>query len=131
MVASPLTAGRIDPDVCVLYLNASQAFLLLSGYQFQDYEKLEFTFVGESTCSDSWCRTFRSGKPALALPCFADQKFAGVASTDLRVTFTPEGLVRALEGAEGLFKNGLRYPIASYSLTSDILNGLPKHYLEF
>ena len=131
MVASPLTAGRIDPDVCVLYLNASQAFLLLSGYQFQDYEKLEFTFVGESTCSDSWCRTFRSGKPALALPCFADQKFAGVAPTDLRVTFTPEGLVRALEGAEGLFKNGLRYPIASYSLTSDILNGLPKHYLEF
>ena len=131
LVASPLTAGRIDPDVCVLYTNASQAFLLFSGYQFEKYEKLDFTFVGESTCSDSWTRTFLTGKPSMALPCFADSKFAGVGATELRLTFTPEGLVRALEGVEGLFKIGLRYPIASYSLTSDILAGLPKHYLEF
>lgn len=131
MVASPLTAGRIDPDVCVLYTNSSQAFLLFAGYQFEEYEKLEFSFVGESTCSDSWVRTFLTGKPAMALPCFADSKFAGVSATDLRLTFTPEGLVRALNGVEGLFRNGLRYPIASYSLNSDILDGLPKHYLEF
>lgn len=131
LVASPLTAGRIDPDVCVLYTNISQAFLLMAGYQYKSYEKLEFTFVGESTCSDSWVKTFLTGKPALALPCYADRKFAGISEHDLRLTFTPEGLERALEGAEGLFRNGLRYPIASYSLTSDILEGLPKHYLNF
>ena len=131
LVASPLTAGRIEPDVCVLYTNASQAFLLFAGYQYETYEKLDFSFVGESTCADSWCRTFNTGKPSMALPCYADQKFAGVNPNDLRLTFTPEGLVRALEGAEGLFKNGLRYPVASYSLTRDILDGLPPHYLEF
>ena len=131
LVASPLTANRIDPDVCVLYMSSSQAFILFAGYQFEKYEKLDFTFVGESTCSDSWVRTFLTGKPSLALPCYADKKFAGVGENDLRITFTPAGLVRALEGAEGLFKNGLRYPIASYSLTSDILDGLPKHYTEF
>ena len=131
LVASPLTAGRIAPDVCVLYTNSSQAFILFAGYQFEEYEKLEFTFVGESTCSDSWVRTFLTGKPALALPCYADKKFAGVGENDLRLTFTPAGLVRALAGVEGMFKNGLRYPIASYSLTSDILDGLPKHYMEF
>lgn len=131
LVASPLAAGRIDPDVCVLYTNSSQAFILFAGYQFKEYEKLEFTFVGESTCSDSWVRTFLTGKPALALPCYADKKFAGLGENDLRLTFTPAGLVRALEGVEGMFRNGLRYPIASYSLTSDILDGLPKHYMEF
>ena len=131
LVASPLTAGRIAPDVCVLYTNSSQAFILFAGYQFEEYEKLEFTFVGESTCSDSWVRTFLTGKPALALPCYADKKFAGLGENDLRLTFTPAGLVRALAGVEGMFKNGLRYPIASYSLTSDILDGLPKHYMEF
>lgn len=44
---------------------------------------------------------------------------------------TSEDAVKALEGLKGMSKNGLRYPIASYSLTSDILDGLPKHYLEF
>ena len=131
LVASPLTANRIAPDVCVLYMSPAQAFLLFAGYQFQEYEKLEFTFVGESTCSDSWVRTFLTGKPSMSLPCYADKKFAGLGENDLRLTFTPAGLVRALEGAEGLFRNGLRYPIASYSLTSDILAGLPEHYLEF
>ena len=131
LVASPLAAERLEPGVCVLYTNSSQAFILLAGYQFEKYEKLEFTFVGESTCSDSWVRTFLTGKPALALPCYADKKFAGLGENDLRLTFTPAGLVRALEGVEGMFRNGLRYPIASYSLTSDILDGLPKHYMEF
>ena len=131
LVASPLAAERLEPDVCVLYTNSSQAFILLAGDQFEKYEKLEFTFVGESTCSDSWVRTFLTGKPALALPCYADKKFAGLGENDLRLTFTPAGLVRTLEGVEGMFRNGLRYPIASYSLTSDILDGLPKHYMEF
>ena len=31
LVASPLTAGRIEPDVCVLYLSPAQAFLFLAG----------------------------------------------------------------------------------------------------
>ena len=54
-----------------------------------------------------------------------------MSDSDLRVTMTPEDAVKALEGLKGMSKNGLRYPIASYSLTSDILDGLPKHYLEF
>jgi len=132
MVASPLAAGRIDdPDVCVLYTTSAQAFMLFAGYQYEKYEKLDFTFVGESTCSDSWIHTFLTGKPALALPCFADFKFAGVGETDLRLTFTPAGLIRAISGVEAMSKNGLRYPIAPYSLSTDILDGLPPHYREF
>lgn len=131
LVASPLTARRIDPDVCVLYLKPTQAFLLLAGYQFDEYEKLSFSFVGESTCSDSWCKTFLTGKPGLALPCYADKKFAGVGDDELRLTFTPDGLVRAVDGLQKMYKTGLRYPIAPYSITTDILDGLPKHYMEY
>ena len=40
-------------------------------------------------------------------------------------------LERAVNGVEQLFKNGLRYPIAPYSLTADMIDGLPKSYLEF
>lgn len=131
VVASPLVAGRIEPDVCVLHTTVSQAFLLLAGYQEHGYERLAFTFVGESTCSDSWVHTFCTGKPGLGLPCYADRKFAGVGEHELRLTFTPAGLLRALEGAQRLSRRGLRYPMASYSLTTDMLDGLPPHYLEF
>ena len=131
IVASPLSSERIEPDVVVFNVTPAQAFILLAGLQFSDYRKLEFSFVGESTCSDSWGKTFTTGKPGLGLPCYADKKFAGMAESDLRITLTPEDAIKAVKGMEGLSKNGLRYPIASYSITSDILDGLPAHYLNY
>ncbi len=132
MVASPLTAGRLpNVDVCVLYTTVSQAFMLLCGWQFHSYEAIPFSFTGESTCSNSWVYTKLTGKPGFALPCFADRKFAGVGEHELRLTFTPKDLVRAIEGVEGLAKNGLRYPIASYSMLTDAADGFPPKYLEF
>lgn len=53
VVASPVDSGRLEPDVVVMYISSSQAFMLFAGYQFDKYEKLDFTFSGESTCSDS------------------------------------------------------------------------------
>ena len=51
-VTAPLYKNVLkEPDVCIIYANPAQVFLLLTGYQYTGYEKLEFTFVGESTCS--------------------------------------------------------------------------------
>lgn len=126
-----LTAGRIEPDVCVLYTSSAQAFMLFAGWQHHQYEKLQFTFVGESTCADSWVHTFNTGKPGFAIPSFADRKFGAVGEWEVRVTFTPADLVRALDGLEGMYKSGLRYPIGSCSLTTDIIAGLPPHYMDY
>ena len=131
LVASPLTAGRIEPEVCVLYTSSAQAFMLFSAWQRKAYEKLQFTFVGESTCADSWVHTRNTGKPGFAIPSFADRKFGGVGEWEVRVTFTPEDLVRAVDGLEAMFRSGLRYPIGSYSLTTDIIQGLPPHYMDY
>ena len=132
MAVSPLASGRIPkPDVCLLYITPGQLFMLLSGYLFTDYEKLEFTFAGESTCSDSWVRAFATGKPSVGIPCFAERKFGGVQDEEMALAMSPAQLVRALEGTEQLSKNGLRYPIAPYSISCDMLDGLPKSYLAF
>lgn len=131
VVASPLASGRIEPDVVVLHVTPARAFLLLSALQMHDYERFAFSFSGESTCSDCWCKTFNTGKVGLGLPCYADKKFADMSDTDVRISMTPADAVKAAENLQKLSKNGLRYPIASYSLTSDILAGLPPHYLEF
>ena len=132
LVCSPVDAGKInDPDVCVLYTSSAQAFMLYAGWQYMGYENLHFTFVGESTCADSWCHTFLTGKPGLGIPSFADRKFGAAGEWELRVTFKPDDLVRAIEGMEAMWKAGLRYPMASHSLTTDVCPGMPPHYLEF
>ena len=132
IVCSPVDAGKIEaPDVVVLYTSSAQAFMLFAGWQYKGYEKLEFSFVGESTCADSWCHTFNTGKPGFAIPSFADRKFGGAGEWEVRVSFTQEDLVRAIEGMEGMWKAGLRYPIAPHSLTRDVCPGMPPHYLEF
>lgn len=132
LVASPLISGRIqDPDACILYADSSQTFMLLAGWQYFGYEKLEFTFVGESTCSDSWISTILTGKPKISIPSFADRKFGGLKDEELIVSMKPTDLKRAVDGVEQLYKNGLRYPIAPYSLTVDMMDGLPRSYLEF
>lgn len=131
LVASPVTSGRIEPDVVVMYMSSSQAFMLFAGYQYEEYERLEFTFVGESTCADSWCRTFVTSKPSLALPCFADRKFCGIGEWELRVSLKPKDIARCLDGLKKLHKNGLRHPIAPVGLTADIIEGLPASYLKF
>lgn len=112
-------------------MSSSQAFILFAGYQFEKYEKLDFTFVGESTCSDSWVRTFLTGKPSLALPCYADKKFAGVGENDLRITFTPRRSGAGAGGRRGPVQERPALSHRLFSLTSDILDGLPKHYTEF
>ena len=131
LVASPISSGRIEPDVVAFYISPSQAFMLLAAYQYETYEKLDFTFTGESTCSDSWTRTFLTGKPSLALPCFADRKFSGIGEWEVRVTLAPKDLPRILDGLEKMYKNGLRHPIAPSSLTTDMLGGLPASYLKY
>lgn len=132
MVASPLVSGRLEePDACIIYADSSQTFMLLAGWQYYGYEKLTFSFVGESTCSDSWVSTILTGKPRVSIPSFADRKFAGLKDNELVISMRADDLERAINGVEQLFKNGLRYPIAPYSLTTDMMDGLPESYLPY
>ena len=43
LMTLPLASGRIEPDVCVLYMNSAQAFMLYAGGQHHQYEKLRLT----------------------------------------------------------------------------------------
>lgn len=130
-VISPLAAGKIEPDVCVLYMNTAQAFLLLSGYLNMHYEKLNLTFGGETACSNSWIRAMVTGKPQAAIPSFAERKFGGAKPDELVVSMSADQLQTAVDGLKRLHKNGLRYPIAHHGQTCDASSGLPKSYFDF
>ena len=132
IAVSPLRTKRLNNvDVCVLYANSGQMFILLSGFLYSDFRKLQFTFSGESACNDTWVRTMLTGRPYIALPSYAERKFGMVSDNEISLSITPQDLVKALEGVKILYKNGLRYPIAPYGLTVDIMGGLPKSYFEY
>jgi uncharacterized protein (DUF169 family) len=132
IIASPVDSGKLSrTDVCILYGDSEQMFMLLSGYLYKAYEKLTFTFSGESACNDAWIRAYETGKPSLALPSFAERKFGGAKSQDIVLAMTPDDLLRAVEGLEKLHQNGLRYPIAPYGITTDMMAGLPESYAAF
>lgn len=128
IVASPLSAGRIDPDMCMLVLSPGQAFMLLSGYLRNDYKPMELIHVGESSCSMHWVRTLKTGKVGLCLPCFAEMRFAGFSEDEVVVTMIPEDLVHALKGVEELHKCGFRYPVPSYAPQADARDGAGGRY---
>lgn len=128
IVYSPLRAQRIEPDVCVLLVNPAQAFFLLSGLVENEYTKLDFEFVGESSCSAGWIRTYTTGKPSMTLPCLAELRFGGFPEDEVIVALTPADLITAVKGMMRLGSVGLRYPPVSYGNECDPSVGLGVSY---
>ena len=94
--------------------------MLFAGYhQFDDYERLDFSFAGEFTCVDFWTQTVVAAKPAMVLPCFANCKFSGIGEWGLRASLKPKDVLRCLDDPKKMYKSGLRHPIALSSLTTD------------
>ena len=120
LAVSPLTTGRLDPpDICLIYGTPGQMILFINGLQYRNYEKLDFTCVGESACADSWGRALKTGKPSLSIPCYAERRFGGVADDELLMALPACYLPQVVDGLAALHKNGLRYPIPGWGIQSD------------
>ncbi|WP_019122366.1 DUF169 domain-containing protein [Brevibacillus massiliensis] len=125
MAVSPLASGHLNPpDICLIYATPGQMILFINGLQWSQYEKFEWSIVGESSCPDSWGRALVTGKPSLSIPCFAGRRYGGVLDDELLMALSPEHLVKALAGLEQLSKNGLRDPIPQYGIQMDARSGL-------
>lgn len=129
MAVSPLAAGRLPaPDIALVYANPAQMILLINGLQWAGYRKLEWGAVGESACADSWGRALATGEPSLALPCFPERRYGGVADDELLLALKPAQLAQAVAGVERLARNGLRYPIPPYGVQMDVRAGMQRSY---
>ena len=128
MAASPLSSGRLNADICLVYANPAQMILLINGLQWSGYRKLQWGAVGESACSDSWGRALATGEPSLALPCFPERRYGGVPDDELLLALKPQDLAKALDGLAALSRNGLRYPIPPYEVQSDVRAGMAASY---
>lgn len=111
MVCSPLDDNDIlEPDCISVQIIASGAFHLLAGLIEEDYQRIDFPFRGESQCVDTWMYTIKTGKPGLSLGCRGDRAMGNLQAGEVRLTFTPEQFVKAVQGAENLINRGIDYP---------------------
>ena len=129
MAVSPLASGRLNPpDICLIYATPAQMILFINGLQYHSYRRYDFTLTGESACADSWGRALSTRETSLALPCYAERRYGGVADDELLMACPPDEFVRGVEGMKHLSKNGLRYPYPPYSAFADPADGMSKSY---
>jgi len=111
VVVAPLAAGKFEPDVILIYANPTQMMLLMNGLQFKDYERFQFSFIGEGSCADYLAQCYKTGKPALAIPCLGERAFGTVTEDELVMALPPAMMEKAVEGLQSLKARGIGYPI--------------------
>lgn len=111
LCAAPIHLNAIkDPDVIVCQLVPAAAFMLLSGLIEKDYQCLNFPFIGESSCCDTWNFTAKTGKPGISLGCRGDKTQGLLPDTEMRVSMTPDDFEKSLQGVERLRDSEILYP---------------------
>jgi len=128
IVCSPLAAGRIAPDVCLINASPGTVFMLISGFLHKDYHPLDLKIVGESSCSMTWVKTLYTSQIGISLPCFAEMRYAGLSPDKMILTMTPQDLVKAIKGVEALSQSGMRYPVPPYGVQVDVREGIGVSY---
>jgi len=111
IVLSPLSKGKIEPEVVLIYGNPAQIMMIMCGLQKDRYERFHFYFIGEGACADSLAECFVNRKPALSIPCYGERALGQVADDEISIALPPEEVKRAISGMEILAKIGFRYPI--------------------
>ena len=127
---APLFQERIEqPDMIIIYGTPAQMVRLITGIQWENYERLNFYYVGESACTDFIGECYKSQKPSLTIPCFGERRYGGVQEEELVIAIPPQDIDKILKGLEATQKSGLRYPIPYYGCQVNVMGGMPQQYL--
>ncbi len=125
---APLVYKPFEPDLVLIYANPAQMILLINALQFEAYEVMHFSCVGESSCSDAIARCFLEGEPRLSIPCYGERRYGHAQDDELVMALPAGSMVKALKGLEALYRRGVRYPISFAGAESDISGSFPVSY---
>ncbi len=125
---APLLYKPFEPDIVLIYANPAQMMLLINSLQFEDYEVMQFTCVGESSCSDAIAKCYLTEKPALTIPCYGERRYGHAQDEDLVMALPAGMMAKALRGMEALYRRGIRYPISYAGAEQDLKSAFPMAY---
>jgi dephospho-CoA kinase len=125
---APLVYKPFDPDIVLIYANPAQMMILINALQVEDYEVMNFSCVGESSCSDAIARCYLNGKPSLSIPCYGERRYGHAQDDDLVMAIPADKMQKALSGLETLYRRGVRYPISFAGAEQDLGGAFPPAY---
>lgn len=128
VVLAPLVYNPFEPDIVLIYANPAQMILIINALQFENYERLQFFCVGESSCSDAIAQCYLSGKPSLTIPCYGERRYGHAQDDELVMALPPSMMEKVVQNLEILYTRGICYPISHYGAEADPGPGLPKSY---
>ncbi len=110
----PTAYNPFEPDIVLLYANPAQMSVLINAIQFDQFERMVFYSVGETSCSDVIGRCFVDKTPALSIPCYGERRFGHASDEELAIGLPAEDCGRIVANLEKLYKRGIRYPISQF-----------------
>ena len=132
VMVGALSRALFEPDLVLFYGTPAQMIFMINALQYDDYERLHFYCVGESSCADTIVQCFLSGKPALSIPCFGERRYGHAQDDELAIALLCGQVEKVHRNLGELYKKGIRYPIAFWGNQSDPVKGggLPAPYME-
>jgi uncharacterized protein (DUF169 family) len=128
VLLAPQVYSPFDPDLVLIYGSPAQMILIINALQFEDYERLQFFCVGESSCSDAIAQCYLTGKPALAIPCYGERRYGHAQDDEMVIGLPPSHVEKVQRNLEELYARGVRYPVSYLGAQSDPLSGMPPAY---
>lgn len=119
IVVAPLASVGFTPDVILVYGTPAQMMVLMCALQVKDFERFQFFFIGEGSCSDSLAQCYVTGKPALSIPCYGERSFGAVEDDELVLAVPPGMMDKAIDGLRTLKERRRGYPLAYLGPASD------------
>lgn len=125
---APLVYDPFEPDMALIYTNPAQMILLINALQFEDYERMQFYCVGESSCSDAIAQHYLTGKPSMTIPCYGERRYGHAQDDELVIALSPAHLEKVAKNLDELYERGIRYPISYCGAELNVMSNIPDSY---
>lgn len=114
VVVAPLARCNFEPESLLLYGNSAQVMRAAAAALWKGGGSITSTTSARADCADIVIRTAREQKPQVILPCYGDRVFGQTQDHEMAFTLPWNQVPDLLEGLEGTYKGGIRYPIPHY-----------------
>ena len=110
MACAPLSAVPFDPDLVLIYCDASQLCLLLLGREYKDGYNLKCEISGHAACVYGVVPAIKTGECQVAVPCRGDHYRAMAGDEEMIFTVPRAKLEDLMLGLRSIEKTGSKLP---------------------
>lgn len=111
IVSGALSRIEYDPDLVMIYGNTAQMLRIIQGALWKEGGYVQMLTFGDAVCADIISKAYTTKEFQIAMPCLGDRRFGLAMDSDLVASIPLEIIDSVIEGLEGTYKGGSRYPI--------------------